>query len=190
MNTKNKKNPFSLLPGLYFPKELERGDLSPQAYEAMRFKMLIHPLKVMLDEFRKTLKHLKTPLWEKDINKIYNLNAHGEREIVRDVLVFLYYYPLETVLEDVVKDKWVFIKKNGSSKKQRKILKKYDDKIPIVSPADITSYLPDVLMLAKIKPRPQYYFEFVHVPNGYFHKGYYRAAYNKPVNIEFQKNIV
>ncbi|HEX4374143.1 MAG TPA: hypothetical protein VHZ50_12650 [Puia sp.] len=109
-----------------------------------------------LMEILKTLSNKGVFLDETDIKKIHQLNVYRQREIVRDWLVFLYYHSFDKCNFKTVTHNRLSIKPKLASKMERKILEKYDYKIPIVDVKTIANYLPDVLMMAGISFKPMY----------------------------------
>jgi hypothetical protein len=113
----------------------------------------------ILFEFLQILNQKGISLNKGNIKKVYNLNVYGKREIIRDWLVFLYYHSLDANSHKKAEHDRLYIKPKELSKREKEILKKYDNKLPIVDSQTIANYLPDVLLLAEIPPCSEYYRE-------------------------------
>lgn len=147
-----------------------------------------NPTRGILLAFLRILNiQLKKPLNIKDIKKIYKLDVYGEREIVRDWLVFLYYHSFNIKSYRKKSYNRLLIKPKRMLKIEGEILKKYDFKLPIIPSKTIASYLPDILMLADIPyPKMLYAINF-HLPTHQLRQRLWLTHRISPVHLSESK---
>lgn len=100
--------------------------------------------------FTLLLSHLKAHLTESKIKEIDHLPLHGKRELVRDILIFIIHHQKQKKGYEIIDNAIIIKKKQKEKKLAKKIAEKYDYQIPIIKPETIASYLPDILMMAKV----------------------------------------